>query len=91
MIFGKRKHTGPTRGWMGECHVSCWHHHDVSAGSVPADVSGVKADVSVDQSTVNVQVSGVHVSVAPPVSHSLEDDMWDPRVKKVNRKEEEVR
>ena len=40
---------------------------------------------------VNVQVSGLHVSVAPPVSHSLEDDMWDLQVKKVNRKEEEVR
>ena len=59
---------------------------DVSAGLVPADVSGVKADVSVDQSTVDVQVSGVHVSVAPPVSHSLEDDMWDPRVKRLTEK-----
>ena len=35
---------------------------------------------------VNVQVSGLHVSVAPPVSHSLEDDMWDPRVSWVKRK-----
>ena len=39
------------------------------------------------QSTVNVQVSGVHVSVAPHVSLSLEADVWDPRVKRVKRKE----
>jgi len=43
------------------------------------------------QSTVKVQVNRAHVSVAPPVSLSLEDDMWDPRVKKVKGKRKRKR
>ena len=42
---------------------------------------------------INTQVNGqrpgqrVHESVAPPVSLSPEADVWDPRVKRVKRKE----
>ena len=59
-----------------------------AAATCRADVSGADADVSVDWSTLTSQRSTSR-SADPPVSHSLEDDMWDPRVKKVkgNRKE----
>ena len=60
---------------------------DISTGSAAADVSVDLVNLDqVNGQLVNVQVSGVHVSVFPLVSHSLEDDMWDPRVKRLTEK-----
>ena len=63
---------------------------DVSAGSVPDDVSGVKADVSIDWSMLTSQQStssqwGPRVS-GPTCQPQPEADAWDPRVSWVKRK-----